>query len=213
MSIDEIKEIFKKINATSYSLNAMEIHNSRFGGELKVFAELISQHSFFEKHRTFSANEIRRMQDVTFALTFIITIMSTYFTREDQLEKFLSTYNDEFDMKEEVNQEIQEIIDFVEKCNFEPNSRAWKRSDLFTLLVELDRAIVKNRLNLHPERVREKLEDFYSKVDSYANFSKNGIDGSESSDVREYYKAAIQGTNDRSSRIKRGEIIQRILSE
>src|SRR5579864_4338412 len=32
--LDEIKEIFQRINSTNYALNAMEIHNSRFEGAL-----------------------------------------------------------------------------------------------------------------------------------------------------------------------------------
>lgn len=30
MPVDEIREVFKRINSTSYGLNAMELHNSRF---------------------------------------------------------------------------------------------------------------------------------------------------------------------------------------
>lgn len=44
-SIEDIKEVFKRINSTKYSLNAMEIHNARFDGALKQFAEKISKHS------------------------------------------------------------------------------------------------------------------------------------------------------------------------
>ncbi len=117
MSIDEIKEIFKKINATSYSLNAMEVHNSRFDGEFKKFAEEISQHSFFNRHRIFSANEIRRMRDISYVLIYIITIMSTYFNREDELETYLSQYNDEFLEKDKLRGEINAVFQFIDECN------------------------------------------------------------------------------------------------
>ncbi len=102
--IEEIKGIFEKINATGYSLNAMEIHNARFDGEFKKFAEEITQHSFFSNsnHPIFSANEIRRMRDISFALIFIITIISSYFNREDELENYLTKYNDEFEMANEL---------------------------------------------------------------------------------------------------------------
>jgi hypothetical protein len=36
MSIEVIRDVFKKINSTSYGLNAMEIDNARYGGEFKI---------------------------------------------------------------------------------------------------------------------------------------------------------------------------------
>ncbi|XDF80106.1 DUF262 domain-containing protein [Aliivibrio fischeri] len=39
LPIEDIKDIFQKINATSYSLNAMEIDNARFGGHLKLLVK------------------------------------------------------------------------------------------------------------------------------------------------------------------------------
>src|SRR5438876_9939003 len=75
MDIEDIKKIFERINATSYSLNAMEIHNSRYAGEFKTFVENLTKHPFFDKHGVFTVNEVRRMRDVSFVLVFVITIM------------------------------------------------------------------------------------------------------------------------------------------
>ena len=41
---EQIREVFRRINATSYALNAMEIHNARYEGDYKAFAECIAQH-------------------------------------------------------------------------------------------------------------------------------------------------------------------------
>src|SRR5262249_25524283 len=85
VTIAEIKECFQRINSTKYSLNAMEIHNARFDGEFKQCAERISQHDFFERHRSFSASDIRRMHDIRFVLSVMVTVMSSYFNRDDEL--------------------------------------------------------------------------------------------------------------------------------
>ncbi|HYT37788.1 MAG TPA: DUF262 domain-containing protein [Ktedonobacteraceae bacterium] len=216
MSIDEIKEIFKKINATSYSLNAMEVHNSRFDGEFKKFAEEISQHSFFNRHRIFSANEIRRMRDISYVLIYIITIMSTYFNREDELETYLSQYNDEFLEKDKLRGEINAVFQFIDECNFDERSRVWKKSDLLTLLVEMYRLnplIVVDKMKLSPHLVGERLKRFYSLVDIHANDDHVKLEGLliDLKDISDYSKAASQATNDRGSRIRRGEIIHRVI--
>ena len=66
-------EIFERINSVDYALNTMEVHNARFDGEIKQFAEELANHSFFENHFVFNTNEMNRMSDVRFMLSVIIT--------------------------------------------------------------------------------------------------------------------------------------------
>ncbi|MBV9706008.1 MAG: DUF262 domain-containing protein [Chloroflexi bacterium] len=206
---EEIKEIFKRINATGYSLNAMEVHNSRYDGEFKKFAEEIAALPFFDEHKIFSNADIKRMGDTNFILTFVITIMSTYFTRDGEIEDFLKEYNDEFPLKDELLKETHTVLKFIEDCEFDTNSRAWKKSDFFTLLVEVYRALIKSKLHLNPKHIRENLKEFYDKVDEYASSNRNEDVDAE---IRDYHKATLQGTNDRGSRIRRGQIIQQIIA-
>ena len=205
ISMEEIKNVFQRINATSYSLNAMEIQNARYNGEFKQFGESVAAHHFFERHRTFNASEIRRMEDVRFALMYIITIMSTYFNRDNEIESYLITYNDEFDEKDYVSREIDNVLKFVEDCGFEDSSRAWNKADIFTLLVETHRAIEREKLPLDPDSVGARLKRFYDRVNKYASSDE----GDKS--AAEYYTAARQATNDRSSRITRGKIIAEVI--
>jgi hypothetical protein len=88
MPIEEIKEVFRRINSTSYSLNAMEIDNARYDGEFKRLAEDLSQLDFFDEHKLFSANEIRRMMDVRFVLSLMVTMLSTYFNRDEEISNY-----------------------------------------------------------------------------------------------------------------------------
>jgi hypothetical protein len=86
---ETIREVFRRINSTAYSLNAMEIHNARYRGPLKQCADDIAQDPFFDEHRLFSGREIRRMRDVVYSLTIVICMLSTYFHRETELEEYL----------------------------------------------------------------------------------------------------------------------------
>ena len=94
---NEIREVFNRINSTSYSLNAMEIQNSRYDGEFKSTAEEIAANEFFSRHRIFSVNEIRRMQDTRFVLGYMVSIMSSYFQRDNEIEPYLEIYNEDFE--------------------------------------------------------------------------------------------------------------------
>lgn len=211
MSINEIKEVFQRINSTTYSLNAMEINNARFNGEFKAFADELTQHSFFENKKIFSSAEIRRMLDVQFVLIFIVTIMSNYFNRNDEVEDYLRNYNDEFDIKEDLKVDIEKVFKFIDSCQFKASSRVWKKADLLTLLVETYRLLIRDKKELDSKIVAQTLTNFYDQVDTTNGSANDTNEESFREDVLAYKKTVSQATNDRGTRIKRGEIIRNIL--
>lgn len=206
MEINEIKEIFQRINSTSYSLNAMEIDNSRFAGAFKEFGENIAKQDFFDKRNFFSPNDVRRMQDLRYILVFISTILSGYFNDSSKVEEFLETYNDAFDKKEDIKERILKIFKFIEECDFKENSRIWNKADFFTLSVEIDKLYFSKGVDPDVKVISEKLKVFYSKIEG--SFDVEKLD----SQTLKYYKAAIQGSNSRSRRIARGEVLRNIIS-
>ena len=202
---DEIREVFRRINSTAYSLNAMEIHNARYRGPLKQCADDVSQDSFFDEHGLFSAREIRRMRDIVYSLTIIISMLATYFHRDDELEPFLERYNDDFPEDAEIRGRFNNTRDFIEACNFPQRSRAWKKTDLLVLFVELDRLINKEHHALDAGRVGAAIEAFYGRVD-LEMAQPSGDD-----DLQTYFKTTVQATNDRGSRVNRGRVIRKVV--
>lgn len=201
---EQILEVFQRINATAYSLNEMEINNAVFAGALKKFAESISSAPFFENHRIFTATDLKRMGDLKFALSLTLTMLQGYFNRDDALEDGLRQYNDEFPHADLVNKRIFALLEFIEECGFPTKSRIWKKADFFTALVELDRYLVENGKTPQPSEFLDVLENFFVLVDN--------ADGQSNEDVAFiYYKAALQASNDRVNRVRRGVIIAALL--
>ncbi len=188
----------------------MEINNARYDGEIKQFAEKFSQDSFFAKHQVFSKTDGKSMNDVSFALSVVITVMLTYFNLEKEFESFLHHYNNEFEDKQRLETEFQEVFRFINECRLPDDCRAWRKSDLFTLLVEIHRSLFKEENNVKPIEVGKRLLQFYDLVNKSAK--ANEEIGAEHGRIQEYYKAAIQGTQSRSNRIKRGKIIQDVIN-
>ncbi len=104
-------------------------------------ASLSSTHEFFEKHRIFRPSDIKRMGDVRFMLQIIITMLGGYFNRDDSFEQYLSDYNDHFSERDAVDDRLQKCFDYIDECGFPQRSRIWKRSDIFTALVQVDIAL------------------------------------------------------------------------
>jgi hypothetical protein len=69
--------------------------------------------------------------------------------------------------------------------NLPSTSRAWKKADLFTLLVELYRVLFRDKLKLEPKTVAERLQRFYQHVD---NFSESATQENDNVDAAKYYK-------------------------
>ena len=206
-TIQEIKEVFERINSTQYSLNAMEIHNARFDGALKKFAESLSKNNFFVSNNVFHTTEIRRMGDLVFCLTIIISVMTGYFNRDDLLGEFLAKYNDDFPDETELLAKLNEVFQLIDRCKFDPKSRVWRKADLLTLIVELYVAIHTKKQQLSVKPTATALKDFYDTVDAVRdNDAKN-------KEAAGYYKAALQGTNDRVNRVQRGQIVAKIIQD
>ena len=147
------------------------------------------------------------MDDTRFILGYIATIMSTYFNRDREVEAFLEIYNERFSQSRSIINETKQVLSFIESCDFDKSCRVWKLADVFSLLVEVYRAIHKEKLRLDPLEIGLKLKCFYEQVDN-AQPNSNSSD-----DAGKYLRAAIQATNDRSSRITRGEILAGILRQ
>jgi hypothetical protein len=212
LSIDDIREVFRRINATRYALNAMEIHNARYAGQYKEFAELVAQNGFFERHRVFSPGDVRRMQDTLFVLLVVTTILSTYFNRDIEIEDYLQKYNDEFSDSAKVHSELETVFKFIDDMDLPSGSRAWKKADLFTLLVEVHRGKIKNMLALEPKALAPQLEAFYDLVEAMAASNPGLVtDEKVAEQARAYYRAALQASNDRSSRVARGDAIRFVI--
>ena len=209
--IDTVIEIFRRINSMNYALNAMEVQNARFDGEVKQFAEKLAQHPFFHDRLVFYTNEIKRMGDVRFALSIIITVMSNYFHRDSEHENFLRQFNDEFEEKDCLEDRFERVFKFIDKCKFSQDSRVWKKADLFTLLVEVYRALIKENKLLEPAEVGERLRKFYELVDRSGQQEKEIEIEGEHRRIFEYYTATRQATNDRITRINRGKILQDVI--
>lgn len=205
LELSEVKNIFQRINSTSYSLNAMEMQNARYDGALKNFAQHVAGLPFFQEHKVFSSTNIRRMHDVVFTLSIIITMISTYFHRDTELESFLAKYNEAFSCEPDVKNRLIKVISVIEDCNFADSCRVWKKADIFTLICEIDRAIAKRQIDIDVMELSKRLKYFYDQVDSVKLLKQ------PETAVEQYYKASIQASNDRRNRLTRGEILQEVI--
>jgi len=209
----EIVETFKRINSTGYSLNSMELIKSQSEGAFIEFGILLANESFFRKPPVFSPLAIRRMRDLRFCLTLTITILSSYFDEDDEIDDYVERYKDDFDRQSDVLAELRTVFEFASSLRIPKPNRFWRPADLLSVLVESHRLMIREKRVIDVDRARESLIGLYHAVADLPNGWKDeGVLPDEFKTIASYARASIQGTSHRVNRITRGRIVYDLLA-
>lgn len=205
--LNEIREIFEIINSANYALNSIEVKNARYAGDFKKFCEEVAERQEWKDWKIFKLNDVRRMQDLRYCLVLVATMLSTYFNRDERIEEFLKQYNDVFPPKEKLRKDINQCFSFIADLNLPTDSRAFRKTDIFSILVELHRAFFLRNVVLDVVATRERLLSFFEKVDLVPMRALTGDDKM----AVIYYRSTLRAAIDRINRYSRGEILQSVL--
>ncbi len=195
-----IKEIFRRINKTKYSLTAVEIHNAIYDGEfISTAKELLCA---FEKMglQVFSETEMSRMGDLHFMLLLMATFEEGgYYAGDKYTEDYIEKYNNEYPNSEAIKERFLYIIDVISRLELSNESIWYRKSNFFTLFIELTKATE------IPDMLKEKLQNLEHNI--VANKDNR------ESDYGAYYAAMYTGTNQRTARVTRGSIFKKYILE
>lgn len=193
-----VKEIFRRINLTKFKLEDIEIQNAIYDGKFIQVAKDLAKDVGIEQYGVFHDSEITRMADVHFFLQVMATIeRGGYYNRDTELEKCVAEFNEEYPNAHETKSKILKAMGIIDKLSFEPDSIWYRKSNFFTLVIELCSS------DKTPSNFREKLSDFEDNVmkNRYAKDNEYGL----------YYSYMYSGTNNRKARITRAEIFKKYI--
>lgn len=198
-SSDTIKEVFRRINLTKYSLEQIEIDNAIYDGEFISAGKEILDSLDTETFEIFSERELSRMADLNYVLLLLATIVEGgYFSGTKIMEYYIVKYNDEFPGKSEMVRLVKSVFYLIQTLGISKTSMWYRKSNFFTLFVELS----KND-NIDVNVATQKLLLFEENVLS----SKDNTE----TDYGKYYAAMYSGTNSRSARVTRGDIFRKYI--
>ena len=200
VSEEIIREIFKRINLTKFKLEDIEIHNAVYDGKFISSAKNLSTQINLIKYDVFFDSELTRMVDVHFFLLILSTLeIGSYFNRDSEIENCIVAYNEEYENENLRKGQILKAFHLLDKVELPLDSIWFRKSNFFTLVVEL----AKESLPL--ENLREKLLNLENLILENKH-NRTNIYG-------DYYSYMYTGTNSRKSRIKRAEILLELLRE
>lgn len=194
-----IREIFKRINQTKFSLQQVEIHNAVYDWDFISTAKNILEEIDREHLPIFSESEMSRMSNLHFILLVMTTIeVGWYFTRDTEIEKNIAVFDDEYPFKEVRAKELIDLLNFIKELNLPSDSIWYRKSNFFTLTIELYKASI-----AEPSKLRIKL------LELEENVLKNKNNTDRDNDFSLYYANMYTGTNSRQARVVRSEIFKK----
>ncbi len=231
MQMDNIKEIFQRINSTEYSLNTIEKTNAQFGdGEFAVFCKQIVDSDyrptkddtdiildvnikkelnvFFKVNNVFSENDLSRMFDVQYAMLIISSFLEgDYYGRSSKVNEYFEKYNSEFKIYEAPLSYLLNSIRIINQLGFSEFSYWFNKANLFTLIIELGKT---KAVELDLQKLETLLLEIETKVDLYFSDDESL---NISDDEKKYFEVARQGSHEKASRIHRGKVISKLIND
>lgn len=191
-----VKEIFRRINLTKFKLEDIEIHNAIYDGKYIQVAKELSNEIELEKFGVFHDSEFTRMVDVYFFLQVMSTIeRGGYYHRDNELEKCIAEFNDEYRNSHKTKSLILNSISIINELNFTLDTIWFRKSNFFTLVVEI---CFSKKI---PDNFKEKLQEFESNIMANKHDKEN--------EHGQYYGCMYAGTNNRKSRVIRSEFFRK----
>lgn len=230
---DIVKEIFRRINSTEYSLNANEILNAQFGdGEFAIFCKQLADskyevsetetdvlitdekrkifNDFFLSNNIFTENDIKRMFDSQYVMLITSTLFEgKYFGRSLRINDYLEKYNFEFKNYDQILDVILNAIETISNLKLSKNSYWFNKANLFTLIIELTKV---DTSKLIFENLERALFDLESKVDLYFNGDEEDMKLLTPDETR-FFEVSRQGSHELSAREHRGKVVSNILKQ
>lgn len=198
----ELTEVFNRLNKNVQRLNKQELRNAMYSGEFVKLAEEKSLDSFWENIGLITAARRRRMKDVEIISELLVVCMYGAQDGQNYLDDIYAANDNEMEEKEKIVQKYNRALDFLKRFNDEfklSESRLKNYTDLYSLWT----AVIGNLENLDHIDIQDsaqRMNEFLQNVDQ-----ENG------EQAEKYMAAAVQGTNKKSNRLIRAEILSGIL--
>lgn len=218
-SIEQIKNMFYRLNLTNYSLNEQEKRNSKesvFGDK----AETLTFHDFWKRMKVFSANDARRMLDTVYCCSIYILANEGIVDQTDssKINDYYDDYSEAFDENNALTDKITKAMEIID-IFYDKSTASFlnKKAQLYTMFciafrliddkVEINDGLflrVKlyisayNLFRNHAEYTLENpdVANIFDSIKKYKLASSEGINKLQNRTIRyeQLYKTCVLGT-------------------
>jgi hypothetical protein len=220
VKIDDVKNMFKRLNLTDYNLNNQERRNI-ISGEFAALARELSENEFWnnDTRELFRANIVKRMQDVEFCASLILLYKRGII--DQQTDKALNDayrdYETNYEEAEKDKEAVLKAMELVERFISEKTLPFLRRtSQLYTLF-----SVVFYIMHSGKDISEKEIKKFHTFVDIYDKFkNEENVTLDLTSEERNLYdlfkkykQASSEGTRKQINRMARFDVLKHFILE
>lgn len=214
-SLEEIRNMFYRLNLTDYSLNEQEKRNSQDSAFGRA-AESLADMDFWTKYKVFSPRDVRRMGDIEYCSSILLLCREGIVdqTKQDVLDQIYIDFVDEYaDQEDDLSKTKQAIMAVDKLITEETKDFAGKKVQMYTLLA-LSFDFIDNGITFTTEMQKYFIQ-FVKAYDAFRNEYDLSLatDGERNAYemIKKYKLASSEGVNKLSNRIIRYEVLKKVI--
>ncbi|PKQ60561.1 hypothetical protein BZG02_19035 [Labilibaculum filiforme] len=210
---EDIVNMFLRLNSTNTTLNPQELRNAEYNGLFLRLSNELSKIDLWESIGLFTGSEYRRMKDIEFISSLLLFIRFGIEEEVTQtsINKAYDTFNEEYEEYEDDKSLFFEIVDCVNLIvnGDEKVSKFISKKVHFYTLFNLAYYVCRQSSAISSQII-ERYKHF---VNSYSDLEtiKSKLNPSYLELISEYYALCQEGTQRKSNRIRRFEILKEIV--
>jgi hypothetical protein len=213
VSREDIVSMFLRLNSTTTTLNPQELRNAEYDGLFLRLTNELSKLEIWEEIGLFTGFDYRRMKDIEFisSLLLFLRLGIEEEVTQANINKAYDTFNEEYTQYEDDRQLFTELIDYI-KIVINDNDIVMKflrKKVHFYSLFNVVYYLKRINIPINDQLIR----NYNHFVNSYLSLAtmQGQIDERYFILISEYNSLSQEGTQRKSNRIRRFEIIKDIL--
>lgn len=212
--LEEIKQMFYRLNLTNYNLNTQERRNSldsAFGDKCMALSDM----DFWKDKKVFSSNDAKRMKDVEYCCTIYILAKEGIVDQANgkKINEYYDDYKSAFDEDNSLFERIEKAMGIIDSLTDKSTlSFVSKKAQMYTLF-----SVVFNMIDQKIEMNESIFEKFKQFILTYNNFRNEFVLNYSDKNLSELYEkikkyklASSEGINKITNRMIRYETLLRI---
>jgi hypothetical protein len=208
----DLRDLFRRLNQNTVTLNAQEIRNARFKGDFIQTVTDLADEDFWAESRIVSAKEIRRMVDIEYMAELLVGLMHGPQNKKSTLEGMFEQYDKGIPDKKAWLARFEDARATTATLVSKLADTRWRgKSDYYSLFLACDQLLRQGSLRKNrTAQATKALASFGTAVSE--RLTKKGSTGRVPKAVRRYALAVEKAASDKDRRETRHRILVELLS-
>lgn len=209
MTDEEVRSIFQRINKNNVKLNDQELRQSTYSGAFINSMNTISDKPYWKDIALFSAEKVRRMQDVEYISEITIAFLNGHQNKKDKLDYYYTLYEKEYLETERVEETFDKVCYEILQILPDIRKTRWNHLvDFYTLFLVLADKVDDIPFSADTQTLHKKLVDFSEWV-TLLQKQDNEVEIDNIKAIE--YSAGVRNSSDLNSRKKRYNALREYL--